>query len=55
MGVGQSSPYGDVEELLSQYLLHQVWVSDKLTFGFGRPNKVSIPSSSGMGVGRIEA
>ncbi len=36
---------------LSQYLLHQVWVSDPLTPRFSRRLQVSIPSSSGMGVG----
>ena len=35
----------------SQYLLHQVWVSDKAWIIYRPCNSVSIPSSSGMGVG----
>ncbi len=35
----------------SQYLLHQVWVSDWENYPLKCPSTVSIPSSSGMGVG----
>ena len=38
-------------EFMSQYLLHQVWVSDANRQGSRTTQRVSIPSSSGMGVG----
>ena len=38
---------------MSQYLLHQVWVSDRNLSDSVLGGKVSIPSSSGMGVGRM--
>ena len=51
MGVGPTANGKPGKSHPSQYLLHQVWVSDDtLVFKDGRKG-VSIPSSSGMGVG----
>ncbi len=41
------------DQTVSQYLLHQVWVSDIAGYDTIADKFVSIPSSSGMGVGRF--
>ena len=53
MGVGLPKDWTKEVEQASQYLLHQVWVSDSRVWVTGLLGAVSIPSSSGMGVGQL--